>query len=318
MSSQVYNLLWISPKFAQAGAEFHEPIPPKTIANMLDIAARNSDTDVKIWVDSKRLSPEQLHWLKETISQSGHGNIEVQDLRSIPEYRQTPLFNSPDNSPNWRFDKHSLIWRVVDAARILASLQGDYDQSFYSDADVTTLKINATEVQNPMSKHGLILSGGISNGFAWYENGVFGFDNTRRDFFRQLYQQTVIDVGQNQENGYGTYIDMINSVLKAKAGIDTREVVFTPHYDGTVALHPGEKNELKPVVVDPTSNSFKPQLPTPLPPSPWDNFVGCSIPAGTNVSLEPQAIGRILDLLNEEKPGNAIPESKPRIKGIEV
>lgn len=237
--SKAYNLLWIRPDFAGQDEQFRQPIPTKTVENMKGIAEQNPNADVRLWVDSKRMSEVQMRWLKEMIRETPSANMSLQDLRTIPEYDNHYFYNQPDNSPNWRLDKHSLIWRQVDSARILACLQGEYDQVFYSDADIVNLRINSNEVQNRLKKHGIILNGGVDvkSGYPWYENGLFGFDHRGRSFFSVLYDRTIREVTKG-ENGYGTYIDLINSDLKGEMGIDTREIVFQAKYDGTVALHP--------------------------------------------------------------------------------
>ena len=127
---------------------------------MLGIAKRNPNVDVKLWVDSKRMTNTQMKWVRNTVGECSSHNMSLLDLRTIPEYNNHYFYNQPDNSPNWRLDKHSLIWRQVDAARILACLQGDYDQVFYSDADITNLRVDSDEVQGRLTRHGIILNGG--------------------------------------------------------------------------------------------------------------------------------------------------------------
>jgi hypothetical protein len=155
------------------------------------------------------------------------------------------LFSTPDISPNWRFDKHSLIWRQVDAARILTCLQGDYDRVFYSDTDITNLTVESDEVQKRIEKFGLILGGAVDDksGFPWYENQLFGFDNSKKNLFRNLYYATVGDVMKG-ENGYRAYIRFVNDEIKGRFGIDTREIVFQAQHDGSVAQHPEGRNDI--------------------------------------------------------------------------
>lgn len=247
MVSQAYNLLWIAPTFVAADAReepFREPIPTKTVENMLSIAARNPTADVRLWVDSKRLTKAQMSWLQEIATSCPSGNMSIQDLRTIPAYNQHPLFNQPDTSPNWRSDKHSLIWRQVDTARILACLQGNYDQSFYSDADITNLNVNSEEVQQQLARHGVILScvtaGGGGIGF---ENGLFGFNKSRRGIFDLLYIETLRNVVNRTQNGYQTLIDFFNFNSEVRRlGINKDEIGFEARYDGTCALHPAQQS----------------------------------------------------------------------------
>ena len=238
--TKAYNLLWIAPRFPASGEQFGQPIPDTTVENMYGVAGRNPNADVRLWIDSRRMTDAQISLLEKIMGECSSDNMSLHDFRNVPEYDNHPLYNQSDDSPNWRFDKHSLIWRQVDAARILACLQSGQDQVFYSDADVTNLVVDSDEVQSRLKKHGIILAGYVDekSGYPLYENQLFGFDSGKRGFFRLLYNRTLRDVAEKKENGYGSYIDLINSELKGREGIDTRDIVFQARYDGTVALHP--------------------------------------------------------------------------------
>lgn len=238
--SQAYNLVWLSPRFTSGdGEDFHPPFQEKTKENILAIARANPDVDVRLWVDSKRLTKLQMQWLQEMVSDSVSNNLVVQDLRTIPSYDQCPLYNKEDTSPDWRANKHSLIWRQVDAARILACLQGEYAQSFYTDCDITRFCINSDDVQSTLSRHGIVVSTPGGKGF---ENQILGFDSRCRGIFNLLYISTLRDVSDNECNGYSALVDFLNfhneihrlGIDKEKIGIDTR-------YDGTAAIHPNIK-----------------------------------------------------------------------------
>jgi len=227
--TKAYNLLWIAPNFPASGKEFRQPISGGTIDNMLAIAEQNHSVDVRLWTDYKRMTQAQKEWLERTFADAP--NLSLIDLWTIPTYNQHGLFEKPDNSPNWQEDKHSLIWRQVDTARLLASLQGDYDQSFYSDVDVTNLNVESDEVQATFSKHGVIVSGGIDNGNAWYENGLFAFDRSRRGLFNLLYMETLKNVVDKSQNGYQTLVDFFGSNSEVRRlGIIPKEVVFQARY----------------------------------------------------------------------------------------
>lgn len=242
-TSQAYNLVWITPRSpfdfkVLEGEQFRQPIPDHTADNILDIAGRHPNTDVLLWVDPFRLTGPQKRWMEALVGRSG--NMSLKDLRKIPEYAGTPLFNSSDYSPYWRYDKNSLIWRQVDAARILVSLQGDYDQVFYSDTDVIGLDINSDQIQSRMRKHGVVISGLLHETSVGYENNMFGFDKTRKESFRLLYGQTLKFLEQAPVlSAYDAYISWVNSELKERAGIDTREIIFQCQYEGLGALPPG-------------------------------------------------------------------------------
>src|SRR3989344_3387328 len=240
---KAYNLLWLRLKFPTDKKNTKEPpqtIPNLTMENMVGIAKRNPQVDVRLWIDSQRMTDAQICWLEDETRIPSSRNLSLCDLRTIFEYNEYPLYNLADNSSNWRVDKHSLIWRQVDAAKILTCLQGDYEQIFYSDLDITNLVVNSKEVQNPLKKHGIVLSGWVDEkgGPTYYENQLFGFDDRKREFFKLLYYKTLKDVVTRLENGYLSYLALINNELKLQLGIDTREIVFEPKYNGICAYHP--------------------------------------------------------------------------------
>ena len=239
------NFVWLSPTFANPGDEFKQPIPEKTVENIIQTARSNEGVQIRIWIDSKRISVSQIDYLQKLSETTKIKNLSICDLRTIPAYANQSLFQQPDNNPDWRIDKHSMIWRQVDAARILACLDGQFNQKFYADADIQGLNINSDELQSKMSVAGVVLAGGIGNsGYAWYENQMFGFDNRQRTFFEKLYALSIKEAHLKHENGYGAYIDLINSDLKNTQGIDTTQLVFQVCHDGTVAHHPGQNSQL--------------------------------------------------------------------------
>src|SRR3989344_3398200 len=206
--TKAYNLLWIAPNFPASGKEFRQPISGGTIDNMLAIAEQNHSVDVRLWTDYKRMTQAQKEWLERTFADAP--NLSLIDLWTIPTYNQHGLFEKPDNSPNW---------------------QEDNDQSFYSDVDVTNLNVESDEVQATFSKHGVIVSGGIDNGNAWYENGLFAFDRSRRGLFNLLYMETLKNVVDKSQNGYQTLVDFFGSNSEVRRlGIIPKEVVFQARY----------------------------------------------------------------------------------------
>lgn len=259
-----YNLLWIPVDFPADNAydrktfralyeafhaepqptdPFHQPIPQKTLENMLHIAEQNHGVEARLWVDSKRLTPAQFDWLTETVKQYSSDNLALLDLRSIGEYNHDLFYNNPQLATGWGWDKHSMIWRQVDSAKLLICLQGDYEQVFYSDGDMTNLLVDSEEVQTPLAKHGLLFRGGTipSDGHIFFENQLFGFSRQRKAMFEQLYRQTIDESKRSGMNGYGPYIDFIRRISRSE-GFDVREVLFNAEHDGTSAFHPRGPN----------------------------------------------------------------------------
>jgi hypothetical protein len=204
---------------------------------MLGISQRNPCTDVYLWVDSKRMTNAQRTWTEKMSKDSPAHNMSLRDLRDIHEYN-IPFYSQADKSENWRINKDSLIWRQVDAARILACLQCDHDQIFYSDADVTNLVIDSEKVQAKIKKHGIIVSlGFIVGAYIGMENNLFGYDRERRGgFFKSLYKRTLSDTTRTERrsdsppfNGYQTFLHQIYEFLRNK-NIYRDEILFATEY----------------------------------------------------------------------------------------
>ncbi|MBP7708769.1 hypothetical protein KA107_03715 [Candidatus Pacearchaeota archaeon] len=250
--SSSYNLVWMSPRFYKSGQEeIRQPVQNATMDNISNIAKKNADTEVKFWTDSLRMAPSQLNWLEESFKQCPTHNLGLHDLRSIEAFNAEPFYSQEDTFANWRCHKDSLIWRQVDSVRILAILQGNYTQTFYSDTDITNLVISSPEVQKPMKKYGLVIGGGGAEGgcSAWYENQLFGFDSRQRPFFRALYQKTLQRAIHEKRNGYGVFVDSIKKELNPSLSPRGRNgFLFRAKFDKTEASHPGKEYLLNEVL----------------------------------------------------------------------
>lgn len=125
MTSQVFNFLWLHldfPAQTDVAQEMPEPMPARYIRSVRAAANRHPDTAVALWVDSKRLTKRQMAYLKQEI-EIDLPNVHVKDLRDIPAYANEALYNQAETASYWRDeDKKSMIWRQVDAAKILVSL----------------------------------------------------------------------------------------------------------------------------------------------------------------------------------------------------
>src|SRR5262249_40393716 len=152
-----------------------QPLPANYIENVRRAAATNPSAEIMLWVDSKRLTERQLSYLKNAIEE-GHPNAHLKDLRDIPAYSQQPLYNQAETESTWRAEgQTALIWRQVDAAKVLVSLQGNFDQTFFCDLDHAHLKINSSPVQRALKKHGLFVGSTGDSQYVSIENQLWGF-----------------------------------------------------------------------------------------------------------------------------------------------
>jgi len=232
---QCLNFIWLPLRFAVPGQAYCDPIPPEYIENAVKTGMDNPDVDVHLWVDSKRLTSRQLTFLEESTS----GSLTISNLRIINGYSKEPLFQYEDETFNWRQNKHSLIWRQVDAARILICLHtlAHYDQVFYADMDTINLNVASASIQSIMSEHGIILAGNINQmGQARYENGMFGFDQMQRGFFETLYADTIRDATKDRPiNGHPALVHLLNKEFQ---NIDLKSIIYTPQFIDIPSYHP--------------------------------------------------------------------------------
>lgn len=243
MASQVFNFLWLNldipPKPDPGDGTIREPLPLKYIANARKAALENPATDILLWVDSKRLTEKQFFFLQESLSED-IPNIHLKDLRSIPGYAREALYDMPETNPNWRNGgQTSVIWRQVDAAKVLISLQGDYDQSFFADLDHAHLGINSKQVQDMLDKRGLMI-GSAGEGYHSVENQLWGFNRSRREFF-ETYYVTALKDAYSGRNAWNSLVSKVDKELLKRERLSIEEVVLPIGGDGTSAEQTGHE-----------------------------------------------------------------------------
>lgn len=246
--ARVLNFIWINLDFpAQAAvdsdAPFRRPMPPEYLAGVAKAGANNPDTAVRLWVDQKRLSAAQISFLQDHLSGSS-ANVALADLRSIPAYDREPLYNKPETSRFWRDEKKSLIWRQVDAAKVLVCLQGNFDQVFFADMDLASIKTGAEDLQKKLGAHGIFVNQGPD--YPLIENQMWGFDRARRlGFFEELYKDT-LDQAYKGENGWMSLVNIVDRKLFASKisggeGLYESDIVHYTKESGLRAHHPDHR-----------------------------------------------------------------------------
>lgn len=255
--SQVFNFLWLNldmpPKPDPDDGTICEPLKPKYIDNVRKAGLENPKTDVFLWVDSRRLTEKQMIFLQEKLEED-LPNVKLKDLRSIPAYDGEPLYNEAETNRNWRNSgQTSTIWRQVDAAKILISLQGDYDQSFFADLDHAHLAINSEKVQGMLEKRGLMIGSSGEGGYS-VENQLWGLTRARRPFFESYYV-TALKSAYRGDNAWDDLVEKVRKELYKNEAIPYEEIVLPISGDGTGAEHTGHEfrdgfGKSKPAVVD--------------------------------------------------------------------
>ncbi len=193
----VLNYVWINQKAAKPdkdGVLCHVPL--HYLDNAFVNAKENPRTDVIIWLDHKLLDPTSLFFVQSHAYYNAPSNISFRDLNEIPRYKKWGAFNPNQN-----------IWKRVDLARLLVMdhsfIQTDAEQVFYSDFDITNIKIAAGFLQKRLRHFGFIV-GKTNSGVV--ENSFFGFTRekglaTLRHNLLPMTRQSV----RTAENGYPAF-----------------------------------------------------------------------------------------------------------------
>ncbi len=243
MTSQVLNFLWLNldlpaPPDPKDGS-IREPLPAKYIENTRKAGKARPAAEINLWVDSKRLTQRQVDYLKKSLEE-GMTNVHLKDLRDIPAYGKEKLYNKAETNPHWRdMDQTSLIWRQVDAAKILISLQGSFDQAFFADLDHAHLDIDSKEVQTMLTKHGLMI-GSADSHYASIENQLWGFTAKRRKFFEDYYKEA-LNCAYHGDNAWEALEEKVYNEIEDDEGIDIEEICLPISDDGTQAEQPGHQ-----------------------------------------------------------------------------
>jgi hypothetical protein len=251
-TSKSLNFLWISlgnslvKEQAQPTVLSCCPIPTAYMVNIIQTAAANPDAEVTLWVDKQRQTPEELRalWLFLRAA-SKSVNIGFKDLHEIREYRGNSFFYGLDPTSSWRFNKHSLIWRQVDAAKLLVCLQGNYDQVFFADMDIVNLDLNSASIQTPMEKHGMVvgLHPDPVTSEPSFENQFFGFTPGKRPIFEIAYEGTIrqAQLRDFSTNGYEILFSALHTDIRM-AGLTFQNVGYKVENSGIFAHHPTRDN----------------------------------------------------------------------------
>jgi len=232
MTSQVLNFLWLNLELPAppdpVDGSIRAPMPERYIESIRAAGARHPAVEIDLWADSRRLTEKQFAYIKASIEDE-RPNVRLKDLRTIVAYDKEALYNKAETNPVWRWkSKHTLIWRQVDAAKILISLQGRFDQTFYADLDYAQLDIGSQEVQDKLKNKGMFIGDGR-------ENQLWGFNRSRRGFFKEYYA-AALKVAYAGENGWGPLVNKIDAL--ERNGIDGFYLCFLSS-DGSQAEQPG-------------------------------------------------------------------------------
>lgn len=221
------------------------PMPANYIEAACRASHNNPNADVHLWMDFERLNTDQIAYMRQRFQEQGGPNLELKNLRDITTYRSENLYNLNNASHTWRRQlKHEVIWRQVDAAKILICLQGDqYEQTFFADLDFAALIIEDPFLQNTIQKHGLLVRAEIDlkTRMTILENQAWGFTRKRASLFEVIYRQTLMNAYDGY-NGHAAYIDHIGALAKYE-NFDIRDLVYFGFHDKTQAYHPGHPCE---------------------------------------------------------------------------
>ncbi len=241
--SQVLNFLWLNldlpAKPDPEDGSIRKPLPEEYIENVRAAGKRHPQAEIDLWVDSKRLTEKQMAYLK-AVTEIDRPNVHIKDLRTIPAYNNEKLYNEGETNENWRVAWSGKIWLQVDAAKILISLQGNFDQSFFADLDHAHLDIESKEVQKMLGRHGLMIGSAFEGG-ASIENQLWGFEPRQRVFFEQYYERAV-QSAYNGFNGFGDLCSMVSGFKDGDHPVPEHEICLPIGSKGLAhAIQPGHE-----------------------------------------------------------------------------
>ncbi len=241
--SQVLNFLWLNldlpAKPDPEDGSIRKPLPEEYIGNVRAAGERHPHAEVDLWVDSKRLTEKQIAYLK-AVTEIDRPNVHIKDLRTIPAYDKEALYNEGETNEHWRSGWSGKIWLQVDAAKILISLQGNFDQSFFADLDHAHLDIESKEVQTMIGKHGLLIGSAYEGGSS-IENQLWGFEPRQRPFFETYYEKALRSA-YNGYNGFGDLCSMTSSFTDGDSPVPEREFCLPIGSRGLAhAIQPGHE-----------------------------------------------------------------------------
>lgn len=239
--SRAFHFLWLNLDLPAppdpADGSLRAPLPPKYIDNVRMAGSSNPGTDIMLWVDSKRLTERQFAFLKTAI-ETDRPNVYLKDLRDIPAYDREPLYNQGETDQHWRNSgQNALIWRQVDAAKVLVSLQGNYDQAFFSDLDHAHMGIANRTMQDMITKNGLMIGSAEYFGIS-IENQLWGFNRRRREFFTQYYDDA-LKAAYDGQNGWRALVNKVEKELQIKEGLELTDFCLRVTDDCSRAEQPG-------------------------------------------------------------------------------
>lgn len=308
MASQALNFLWLNldlpaPPDPEDGS-IREPLPRKYIDNIRKAGADNPNADVILWVDSRRLTKRQMKFLQGALEED-RPNVHLRNLRSINEYRHNELYNQPETNPNWRRGgKDSLIWRQVDAAKVLISLQGNYDQTFFCDLDYARLPIGGEKIQSMLQKHHFMVGSGDAHSTAGIENQLWGFERSRKPFFESYYQAALRDAAKG-DNAWSSLCAKVRGELHDKEGIPLEEICFPFGNDESEAEHTGHEWR--------NGDKKKTNAPVTIPEAELTRVFNAR---SQRLQAGKRAVPSVMVAFNDNAPPPAAAEAKPLAQGI--
>jgi hypothetical protein len=215
MPSITLNYLWLraADNCNKAVKKTEDIIPPFLVENVLTNQDLNRapETSLQFWHNPEQFPGNAANVLLQ-IASSG---IKLMDLRSLPEYTREPLYIGQDTNPDALVMQDSLLWRQIDAAKLLImmkSLPVD-GQSISSDMDIADFNVRSPQVQKPLTVHGALLGArGTYNPHTQYdcmENQLIGMNDRNKLFFQEVYEDTlrVARRGVFPQNGYETLLN---------------------------------------------------------------------------------------------------------------
>lgn len=219
MSNISVNYLWLNSELPSS--QDYGRVPDVLVNNVLDTHNANPNVNFSFWNDLNKWSVYGQNQLAKIETEG----IKLCDIKSYPEFTNCTLFTQDISTQRDRLIK----WRQIDLAKVMiASITLPmFEQTFFSDMDISGLKVDCPKVQEPMLKHGLIVGAGKSIRALNFENQFFGFDQRNMDFLDYLLTMTkMVTTIADGDNGYHILLRALSSKKKDVLS----EIQYIPEY----------------------------------------------------------------------------------------
>jgi hypothetical protein len=207
--SIIVNYVWVRKDVFEPDMDDSESLLCGVPLERIDMALVNCkkypDAQFVIWLDFDELDPLSLYFVDSHIYTAGIQNITVKNLRDIPDYASSQVFEIP----------HAIdVYPRADFARLLAvaHMTDEFPRSavFYADFDVEDVFITHNSVTGALQKKGFVFAKTDEDPI---ENGYMGFfGKTGRECLDDIISDNRNEARYNRK-GYTSVLTVVEGCI---------------------------------------------------------------------------------------------------------